>query len=70
MSVSQQTAKKFFSLQSRCGLNASRHLFAHRIDFNKAMKIIFILWKVRGTTGAWRMLSGSFRCVEHSGSLR
>ncbi len=45
MSVSQQTAKKFFSLQSRCGLNASRQSLCPQ-KYYKAMKITYLVGDV------------------------
>lgn len=57
--------EKVFLLQTfTSGLNASRQLECPTkilTSINKAMKIIFILWKVRGTTGARRMLPGGLR---------
>lgn len=51
MSVSQQTAKKFFSLQSfMSGRNASRHLFCPQ-KYYKAMKIYLSCGECGESTG-------------------
>lgn len=55
--------EKVFLLQTfTSGLNASRQpeCPTKTLISNKAMKIIFILWKVRETTGAWRSADRQF----------
>ncbi len=62
MPVSQQTAKKFFSLQSRCGLNASRQPECPTkilTSIYKVMKIFFLVESAE-TTGAWRSADRRF----------